>query len=42
MPTEIDHQAFKQFERDGYSAVAEGYTNKTAKVSAQANDAILG
>lgn len=41
MPSEIDEQAFKHFERDGYSGVAEGYANKTALVSSQANDAIL-
>lgn len=41
MPSEIDEQAFKNFERDGYSGVAEGYANKTALVSSQANDAIL-
>lgn len=39
--TEIDTEAFKRFERDGYSSVAEGYANKTAQVSLQANDAIL-
>jgi SAM-dependent methyltransferase len=41
MQTEIDDQAFKKFERDGYSGVAEGYAKKTARVSSQANDAIL-
>ncbi len=34
-------EAFKQFERDGYSRVAEGYDNATAKVTSQVNDAIL-
>jgi SAM-dependent methyltransferase len=37
----FDETAFRQFERDGYSRVAEGYASKTAVVSAQANDAIL-
>jgi len=41
MPAEIDYEAFKRFERDGYSSVAEGYASKTAVVSGQANDAIL-
>ena len=37
----IDHEAFKQFERDGYSRVAEGYDQATAQVLSQVNDAIL-
>ena len=37
----FDETAFRQFERDGYSRVAEGYASKTALVSAQANAAIL-
>jgi SAM-dependent methyltransferase len=41
VPTEVDQGAFKRFERDGYSKVAEGYANKTARVSGQANGAIL-
>lgn len=38
---EFDEAAFRQFERDGYSSVAQGYASKTAIVTAQANDAIL-
>ena len=38
---EIDTEAFKRFERDGYSRVAEGYAKKTARVSSQSNDSIL-
>ena len=34
-------EAFKQFERDGYSRVAEGYDKATAKVTSQVNEAIL-
>ena len=41
MSTDFDQQAFRQFERDGYSGVAEGYAKKIALVSAQTNDAIL-
>lgn len=41
MPTSMDQDAFKRFERDGYSRVAEAYGQKTAHVSAQVNDAIL-
>jgi SAM-dependent methyltransferase len=37
----IDDAAFKQFEREGYSRVAEGYDQATAKVTAQVNEAIL-
>lgn len=37
----IDHEAFKQFERAGYSRVAEGYDHATAPVTSQVNDAIL-
>jgi ubiquinone/menaquinone biosynthesis C-methylase UbiE len=39
--TEFDEVAFRQFERDGYTRVAEGYGSKTAIITAQANDAIL-
>ena len=38
---DFDEAAYRQFERDGYSGVAEGYAGKTAIVSGQANDAIL-
>lgn len=41
MIDDFDEPAFKTFERDGYSRVAEGYENKTAKVTAQANSAVL-
>jgi SAM-dependent methyltransferase len=34
-------EAFKRFERDGYSKVAEAYDRATAPVTAQVNDAIL-
>jgi SAM-dependent methyltransferase len=37
----VDHEAFKQFERDGYSRVAEGYDKATAPVTSLVNDAIL-
>jgi SAM-dependent methyltransferase len=37
----IDPEAFKQFERTGYSKVAEGYDKATAQVTAQVNDAVL-
>jgi SAM-dependent methyltransferase len=37
----IDHEAFKQFERTGYSRVAEGYDQATAPVTAQVNDTVL-
>ena len=36
-----DHEAFKQFERDGYSRVAEDHDKATAKVTSQVNEAIL-
>lgn len=41
MQTNSDYQAFKKFERDGYSGIADGYANKTVRVSSQTNDAIL-
>ena len=41
MSTEIDQTAFKRFERDGYSRVAEGYASYAAVISGQVNDAIL-
>jgi len=41
MSADFDESAFKRFEREGYSRVAEAYANKTAKVSGQANEAIL-
>lgn len=41
MSNEFNEPAFKTFERDGYSRVAESYANKTAKVTAQANSAVL-
>jgi ubiquinone/menaquinone biosynthesis C-methylase UbiE len=37
----IDHHAFKQFERAGYSRVAEGYDQATAQVTSQVNDTVL-
>jgi SAM-dependent methyltransferase len=37
----IDHEAFKQFERTGYSRVAEGYDKATAQVTSQVNDTVL-
>jgi SAM-dependent methyltransferase len=37
----IDHEAFKQFERAGYSRVAEGYDQATAQVTSQVNDTLL-
>lgn len=37
----IDPEAFKHFEREGYSRVASGYEEVAAPVTAQANDAIL-
>src|SRR5688572_3808046 len=37
----IDVKAFKQFERDGYSRVAESYDRASAPVTAQANATIL-
>ncbi len=41
MGEEFDAPVFKAFEREGYSRVADGYANKTAKVAAQANEAVL-
>jgi ubiquinone/menaquinone biosynthesis C-methylase UbiE len=41
MPTEVDQGAFKRFERDAYSRVAEAYAGKTVRVTAQTNNAIL-
>lgn len=37
----IDVEAFKKFEREGYSRVAQGYDQATASVTSQVNDAIL-
>ena len=37
----IDREAFKQFERAGYSRVAAGYDKAAAPVTSQINDAIL-
>jgi hypothetical protein len=37
----IDREAFKQFERTGYSRVAEVYGKTTAQVTSQLNDAVL-
>ncbi|WP_138502638.1 class I SAM-dependent methyltransferase [Nostoc sp. PA-18-2419] len=37
----IDHEAFKQFERDGFSKVAQGYNGAIAQVTSQVNQAIL-
>lgn len=37
----IDVEAFKRFEREGYSRVARGYDKATAMVTSQANDAVL-
>ena len=37
----IDVEAFKRFEREGYSRVARGYDKATAMVTSQANDAAL-
>lgn len=36
-----DREAFKQFERNGFSRVAEGYDRAIAKVTSQVNEAIL-
>jgi SAM-dependent methyltransferase len=36
----IDVEAFKKFEREGYSRVAQGYDQATASVTSQINDAI--
>lgn len=37
----IDVEAFKRFEREGYSRVAQDYDKATAIVTSQANDALL-
>jgi len=37
----IDAEAFKAFERDGYSRVAQGYDRSAAIVTSQVNDAVL-
>jgi SAM-dependent methyltransferase len=37
----IDVEAFKKFEREGYSRVAQGYDKATAVVTSQVNDAVL-
>src|SRR5262245_48138648 len=37
----IEVEAFKNFEREGYSTIAEGYASATAAVTSQANQAIL-
>jgi ubiquinone/menaquinone biosynthesis C-methylase UbiE len=37
----IDVEAFKKFERDGYSSVARGYDRTTAAVTSQVNQAVL-
>src|ERR671932_197204 len=37
----IDPEAFKQFERDGFSRIAQGYDQAIAKVTAQIDEAIL-
>ena len=37
----IDVEAFKKFEREGFSRVAQGYDQATATITAQVNDAIL-
>jgi len=37
----IDVEAFKKFEREGYSRVAQGYDKATAMVTSQVNDAVL-
>ena len=41
MAPTIDNEAFKRFERASDSEVAQGYADKTARVSAQSNDMIL-
>jgi SAM-dependent methyltransferase len=41
MTNTIDSQAFKDFERNGYSDVADGYTQIAANFTSQANSAIL-
>src|SRR5512145_433625 len=37
----IDVEAFKKFEREGYSGVARGYDRVTATVTSQVNQAVL-
>ena len=37
----IDVEAFKAFEREGYSKVAQGYDTTTAPVTSQVNEAVL-
>lgn len=37
----IDVDAFKKFEREGYSSVAQGYDRATAAVTSQVNQAVL-
>ena len=37
----IDVEAFKTFEREGYSRVAHSYDKATAMVTSQVNDAVL-
>src|SRR5262245_3325649 len=37
----IDVEAFKNFERAGYSGVAQGYDRATAAVTSQVNQAVL-
>ncbi|MFN6563124.1 MAG: class I SAM-dependent methyltransferase [Nostoc sp. ChiSLP01] len=37
----IDREAFKQFEREGFSRVAQGYDEAIAQVTSQVNQAIL-
>jgi SAM-dependent methyltransferase len=37
----IDVEAFKKFEREGYSGVAQGYDTATAAVTSQVNQAVL-
>lgn len=35
----IDREAFKEFEREGFSRVAQGYDGAIAQVTSQANEA---
>ncbi|MDZ8184431.1 MAG: methyltransferase domain-containing protein [Nostoc sp. ChiSLP02] len=37
----IDREAFKQFEREGFSGVAQSYDGAIAQITSQANEAIL-
>src|SRR5262245_50885092 len=37
----IDVEAFKKFEREGYSSVAQGYARATAAATSQVNQAVL-